>query len=255
MSDPERPDLEERTLAWLFGDDEDPGLIVDEAASRDDHLDWLEHLSRTLAASKSALGTATPGIAQARLAALRTEILHRREHPIDWPAARADNLRTLAHARAHRDERRRRRLGTIGALLAVAAAAVFIVISLRGAEPEVDAATVATLVEDLHPQQGFGFGGAAAPTPRDRGFLLGAVIDLSRPRKASGQLGTAELELARTLTDRALAGLPAPEDAEARRARATGGCGAILIDAAERNACERGLTEYLVRRDAYLSGH
>jgi len=254
MSDPERPDLEERTLAWLFGEDEDPGLIVDEAAARADPLTWLDHLGRTLAAAKTAVGAAPDGVAQARLAALRAEILRRRAQPIDWGAARADNVRSLAHASMHREDRRRRRLGMVGALVALAAAVVFVVMALQPHEPEVDAATATALVADLLPEEGFGFGGAASPSPRDRGFLLGAVIDLSRDKKATGAPGPAELELARRLASRALTGLSAPDDAEARRTRVVGGCGAILIDAAERNACEQGLSEYLTRRDAFLSG-
>lgn len=257
MSDPERPDLEERTLAWLFGDDEDPGLIVDEAAARADYLPWLDRLERTLAASKAAVGAARGGVAEARMSALRAEILRRRAQPIDWAAARSDNLRSLAHASAfvHVEDRRRRRLATLGAVVALAAAVVFVVMALQRAEPEIDVATARALVADVAPEQGFGFGGAEAPSARDRGFLLGAVIDLSRPRSATGEPGASELELARKLAVRALAGLPAPDDAEARRARALGGCAAILIDGAERGACEAGLSEYLSRRDAFLSGH
>lgn len=255
MSDPERPDLDERTLAWLFGEDEDPGLVVDEAAARADYLPWLDRLERTIAAAKAAVGAARGGVAEARLSALRAEILRRREQPIDWAAARSDNLRSLAFARVHLEDRRRRRLATLGAVVALAAAAVFVVMALQRAEPEIDAATASALVADLAPEQGFGFGGAEAPSARDRGFLLGAVIDLSRPRSATSEAGASELELARKLADRALTGLPAPDDAEARRARAVGGCAAILVDGAERGACEAGLSEYLSRRDAFLSGH
>ena len=79
------------------------------------------------------------------------------------------------------------------------------------------------------------------------------MIDLSRPRKDKTPPAAPETSLARDLVDRTLVGLSAPEDAEARRQRVISGCAAILIDPADRSACEKGLADYIARRDAFFS--
>lgn len=266
--------LEESVLAFAFGDeDEDPGLIVDEAAAADGFIPWLDQLVGDYTLVRGGDPTASPALA--RLGALRAEVLTRRAHPIDWPIvkeAHAANVLAFDPARRQtapatsassalgsNELARKRRLGRVvigGVIAATLAAAALLLIGVQRADPEIDARMAQVLVDDALGSQGFGFGGAAAPSVEQRGFLLGAVIDLSRPRKRTGQSAPTEIELARSLADRALEGLPgAPgaDDLEARRVRALGGCGAIFLADADRSACERGLASYLARRDAALS--
>jgi hypothetical protein len=242
--------LEEDTLRWLFGDgEEDPGPLVDLGAKTPAMDAWLDRFERDYRAMKSSI-TSQDSEALARLAALREEIRRRRENPIVWPAV--DNIRSLDAARM-RSNKRRNGVVIGGVILAIAAAALFIVNGIGRGPREVDAQMANNLVKSVDSLNapGFGFAGESAPSARDRGFLLGAIADLARPRKATGQTAEAEMTLARELTDRALAGLEAPEDPNARVQRALGGCGAILSDPNERAACESGFADYLKRRDAY----
>jgi len=272
--------LEQRTIAWLFGeDDEDPGLIAAEAVGRPGFVAWLDGLATTHAQLKVAITPGSSGLVQARLAALRDDITRRRDGAVDWPNARVDNVRSLAAARARpgiesvvADPRpvraqgtslrprpvpvkasRATRIALIGSLVLAAAAAIFLVMRGGSGPPDVDARIASLLVAEVAPESGFGFAGASPPTARDRGFLLGAVIDLSRPRKDKTPPAAPETSLARDLVDRTLVGLSAPEDAEARRQRVISGCAAILIDPADRSACEKGLADYIARRDAFFS--
>ena len=266
--------LEESVLAFVFGDeDEDPGLIVDEAATQDGFVPWLDRLAADYTLVRGGDPALSPALG--RLAALRAEVLLRRAHPIVWegrpanvlafdPALRrapegaevrdVRDVRTLSAS----DLQRKRLVGRFvigGVIAATLAAAALLLVGVQQSDPEIDARMAQVLVDDALGTRGFGFAGAAAPTVEQRGFLLGAVIDLSRPRKRTGQSAPTELELARTLADRALEGLPGSpaDDLEARRVRALGGCGAVFADTAERNTCERGLASYLARRDAALS--
>lgn len=253
--------LELRVLAWVFGDDdEDPGLIVDDASNHSDLIGFLDRLGADHAALKRALGAPdhpapvpADSPAQARLAALRDEILRRRAGaPIDWATARGDNVRSLS---AHRTRARRPgpRIILAGAFAVVAAAALIFLVTRPGPPPHVDAAVASALTADLVEDHALGFGGAAQPTARDRGFLLGALIDLSRPNPDGTPRAAADSALALTLAERALSGLAAPEEPARRLARALGGCASILADPADRAACENGLQDYLARRDAWFS--
>ncbi len=256
MSSPTPPEpnlpetLEEDTLRWLFGDgEEDPGPLVEIGAKTPAMDAWLDRFERDYRALKGSF-TSKDSEALARLAALRAEIRRRRENPIVWPAL--DNIRSLDAARM-RSNKRRNGMVIGGVVLAIAAAALFIVNGIGKGPREVDAQMATNLVKSVESlnAQGFGFAGESAPSARDRGFLLGAIADLAKPRKASGQTADAEMNLARELADRALAGLETPEDAAARVERALGGCGAILKDQAERTDCEAGFADYIKRRDAY----
>jgi hypothetical protein len=244
--------LEEDLLRWLFGDgEEDPGPLLD-AGSKDPRVDaWLESFARDYRALRRAL-TDRESEALGRLEGLLSEIRNRRAHPIAWPEAHtvakppANNVHSLDAARA-----RRRNAAVIGGvILAIAAAALFIVQGIGGASREVDVQMAKNLVSGLASNTGFGFAGDG-PSPRERGFLLGAIADLARPRKATGQVAEAEQGLARELTERALAGLEVPDGAEARLERALGGCGAIFERPADRTECEAGHADYIRRRDAY----
>lgn len=238
--------LETRAIAWIFGDDEeDPGLIAEEGAKSPAFTTWLDAFARDYPALKRTTphGATT---AVARIGALREDIARRRAGGVDWSAARTDNVRSLSAARARSN---RPRLFAIGAAVLAAAAALFLVLG-RGAPPDVNAAMALALTAEVAPDGGMGFAGSAPPSARDRGFLIGAVIDLSRDRKDGTKPGEPERSLAVSLADRALKGLDVPADGEAVRARALGGCAAILVDAADRSACEKGLADYIARRDA-----
>jgi|GEM_PF-1817967 len=278
--------LEQRTIAWLFGDeDEDPGLIAAEAAQRPDFTTWLDAFALTHEQLKAALAPGGCTLARERLAVLRDDITRRREGGIDWNAARGDNVRSLDAARvrsanevAARDKEvadaarpsravadsirarpvptqasRTTRIALIGSIVLAAAAAIFLVLSGGSKVPDVDAGIATLLVEDIAPAGGFGFAGATPPSAHDRGFLIGAVIDLSRPRADKSAPAVPDVKLAQNLSDRTLLGLEAPDDAEARRERVISGCAAILVDAADRQACEKGLADYIARRDAFFS--
>ncbi len=249
--------VDEALYAYLFGDDEaDPGPLLERFASDPTASTWLEGFERDYATLKN--HTDSPAIARSR--ALRAELSRHLAHPIDWSSARsASNVRSLDAAR-HRDipqatpVRRSQnfaRIAIAGVLAATIAAAVFLVVSVQSATREVDVEMAQHLTSTIIDQSGHGFAGPPEPTPRERGFLLGAVMDLSRPRKATGQVADKEVDLARELADRALDGLDAPESAEDRRQRLLGGCAAILVDPADRKACEEGLADYQRRRDAY----
>jgi len=249
--------VDEALYAYLFGDDEaDPGPLLERFAADPSAATWLEGFERDYAAIKG--HSESPAIARAR--ALRAELLHRKAHPVDWTAARASsNVRSLDAAR-HRDvpqaapTRRSQafaRIAIAGVLAATIAAAIFLVMSVQSATREVDVEMAEHLTATIMSQAGQGFAGPPEPTARERGFLLGAVMDLSRPRKATGQVADKEVDLARELADRALDGLDAPESAEDRRQRLLGGCAAILVDPTDRKACAEGLADYQRRRDAF----
>lgn len=241
--------LQERALAWIFGDEEeDPGLVAADLARRPELDPWLAALADDYAALKRRYAPDAAGPALARLAALRDDVARRRAHGemLDaTTAAPPDNVRSLAAARA-----RRSRVGLWVAIGLAAAALVFVVTRPRSAH-EVDVASARAIVAALPEDAGFGFAGGAPPSAHDRGFLVGAVIDLSKRREHRS--AEPELALARELSDRALRGLRAPEDAEARLQRVLGGCAAILEDASDRSACERGLADYVARRDAFFA--
>jgi hypothetical protein len=266
VDEPHDP-LQLRTLAWLFGDDEeDPGAIADEATRRDDMIPWLERLAADYRLLKEAAAPGRESLALARIEALRADIAQRRAGAVDWQGARAEparadgansKVRSLAAARARLASPTTNKLARgllVGAFTAFAAAAIiFMVTRPNVAHPDVDARTAQVLLGDLAGDGGMGFAGAAPPSAHDRGFLLGAVIDLSRPRQDGAAPAQSEVVLARDLVERTLKGLAAPDDDAARTRRVLGGCGAILIDAGERAACERGLADYIARRDAFFS--
>lgn len=253
---------DEALLAYLFGDDEtDPGPLLTRFAADPTAKAWLRDFARDY--PKLTGKAESPAVARAE--ALLAELERRAQKPIDWASARDTNVVSLDAARtgnavrgqpgSSRPSANKSRLGPrlaiFGVLAATIAAAAFIAVSVGKTPREVDVGMAQTLVGPILDQGGHGFAGAPIPTPRERGFLLGAVIDLSRPRKATGQVGETELALARDLADRALEGLDAPDATEDRRQRLLGGCAAILTDPAERQACEEGLADYQRRRDAY----
>ena len=240
---------DEALLGYLFGDDEiDPGPLFDRFTHDAAAHGWLEAFVRDY--PKLSGRADSPAIGRAH--ALLAELKRRAAQPIDWSGARTSNVVSLA---AHRTKGRSRlgpRLAIFGVLAATIVAAVFIAVSVGKTPREVDIGMAQALVGPIMDQGGHGFAGAPIPTPRERGFLIGAVTDLSRPRKATGQVGDNELELARNLADRALEGLDdAPDAAEDRRQRLLGGCAAILSTPDDRKACEDGLADYQHRRDAY----
>lgn len=239
---------EEALLAFLFGDDEaDPGPLFERFATDAAARSWLEAFIRDYPAL-SGKGE-SPAVLRAQ--SLLAEFSRRAAQPIDWSTARTDQVVSLAAAREHRKSKLGPRLAIFGVLAATVAAAVFIAVSVGKTTREVDVMMAEALVGPILDQGGHGFAGAPVPTPRERGFLIGAITDLSRPRKATGQVGDSELDLARNLAERALEGLDAPDAAEERRQRLLGGCAAILQDPEERRACEEGLADYQRRRDAY----
>ena len=245
--------LETRAIAWIFGDDdEDPGLIAEEGAKSPAFTTWLAAFARDYPALKSTQPGSQTSLAGARIAALQDDIARRRAGAVDWSAARADNVRSLSAARTNRSSRTNpTRLLAIGGAVLAAAAAVFLLIG-RNAPPDVDAPMALALTAEIAPDGGMGFAGSAPPSARDRGFLIGAVIDLSRNRKDGTKPGEPERSLATTLADRALKGLDGPTDGAALE-RARGGCAAILVHAADRSDCELGLADYIARRDALAS--
>lgn len=246
--------LQERALAWIFGDDEeDPGLVAAELA-RAERDDWLATLATDYAAIKRRFAPDATGPALERLAALREDVARRRARGLaDLAAASVapDNVHSLAAARARKAQPSARARAGLWVATALAAAALVFVLTRPRAAHEVDASVATALVAELPDDGGYGFAGAAPPNAHDRGFLVGAVIDLSKRREHRS--AEPELALARELSERALRGLTAPDDAEARRQRVLGGCAAILEDAADRSACERGLADYAARRDAFFA--
>jgi hypothetical protein len=239
---------DEALLAFLFGDDErDPGPLFHRFAADPAARLWLASFVRDY----PRLTGKAESPAVCRAAVLLEELERRAERPIDWTAARGDKVVSFAAAAEHRKSKLGPRLAVFGVLAATIAASVFIAVSVGKSPREVDASMAQALVGPLLDQGGHGFAGAPVPTPRERGFLIGAITDLSRPRKATGQVGAEELELARTLAERALEGLEAPDDDKARRQRLLGGCAAVLPDPDERKACEEGLADYQRRRDDY----
>lgn len=242
---------DEALLAYLFGDDEtDPGPLLTRFAADPAAKAWLRDFSRDY--PKLTGKADSPAVARAE--ALLVELDRRAQdprYPVEWTTARDTNVVSLAAARTHKQSRLGPRLAIFGVLAATIAAAAFIAVSVGKTAREVDVGMAQALVSPILDQGGHGFAGAPIPSPRERGFLLGAVIDLSRPRKATGQVGETELALARDLADRALEGLDAPDATEDRRQRLLGGCAAILTDPTERKDCEEGLADYQRRRDAY----
>lgn len=245
---PER--LEEGVYAWVFGDEEiDPGSLVSDGREVPDFRAWLGELERQIGELKRALGAKVhESVALDRLRALISEV--ERAEPIRFPAqVRADVSAPVVSIGDFR-KRTVRRVG-IGAAILALAAAIFLVVRSGGDKgpPDVTAELAAVLTQDIAADSGFGFGGAVEPSARDRGFLIGAVIDLSKQRQSGATAGPAELELARKLATKALMGLDAPDDGEARRQRALGGCAAVFGDDPERGECEQGLSAYLTARD------
>lgn len=243
---------DEALLAYLFGDDEaDPGPLFTRFAHDQSAKAWLRDFSRDYPRLTGKAESPAVSRAEALLAELDRRAQDPR-YPVDWTTSRDTNVVSLAAARTHKQGRLGPRLAIFGVLAATIAAAAFIAVSVGKTAREVDVDMAQTLVGPLLDQAGHGFAGAPIPSPRERGFLLGAVIDLSRPRKATGQVGETELALARDLADRALDGLDdAPDAVEERRQRMLGGCAAILKDPSERKDCEEGLADYQRRRDAY----
>lgn len=241
--------LEEGVYAWVFGDgEEDPGLLVEEGRRVMDFVPWLTDLERQIAELKRAFGAkVSESDALARLRALRAEVEH--DQPMTFPSAVEDMAPVVAISDFKK--RTRNRLFVAGTILAMAAAALLIARPWSGGEKgrDVSAELAAILTKNITDATGFGFGGAVEPSAHDRGFLLGAVIDLSKPRASGAAPGSSEIDLARRLARIAQSGLDAPEDAEAARQRALGGCAAILGDDPERSDCERGIIAYAAARD------
>ena len=223
--------LAERALQWVFGDDEvDPGLIVSDGRAVPELRAWLVGLEHHISDLKRTLGVSvSESLALARLHALIVEV--ERAAPRSFPAQlQADVAAPVVSIGAYR-KRTRRNVAIIGAAVLAIAAALFLLVGPGATNPkvhDVDATIAEALTRDIAPDSGFGFGGAAEPTARDRGFLIGAVIDLSKPRASGQPSGAAEVALAQTLASRALQGLDAPDDKEARRQRALGGCAAVF---------------------------
>lgn len=245
--------LDEGVMAFVFGDEDiDPGQLVTDGANVPGFVAHLEALERDLTLLKQATGQrVSDSEARARLQALR-------EETVRWQAGHnATNVVSLAGAR----QRLRARLTTYVGIVVAAAAAVLLVArpwsgdSKTGAPParELTSQLVASLTEGVGVESGHGFSGPLGPGPRDRGFLLGGILDLATPKPDGTPRADAELQLAQTLVDRVLVGLDAPEVPAERLQRARGGCAALLTDAVERGLCEKGLAEYRAQRDAALA--
>jgi len=246
--------LEQGVYAWVFGDgEEDPGLLVSEGRGVPDFLPWLAELERQIALLKQTLGKdVAESEALARLRALATEI--ERSQPIVFPVAIDDVAQRVVSLDDVR--RRRQRRVILGASIVLAIAAALLIITRLGGAPvprPISMEVAELLTRDIAADAGFGFGGGVEPSAHDRGFLIGAVMDLSRQRDDGRAPGDAELQLARKLATRALHGLDAPDDAEGRRMRTLGGCAAILGDDPERADCERGMMSYTTARDNVLN--
>ncbi|MFO0744348.1 MAG: hypothetical protein U1F43_01570 [Myxococcota bacterium] len=241
--------LEDGVYQWVFGDGEDdPGVLVSDGRKVPEFLTWLGELEGQIGALKRTLGkSVAESDALARLRALKSEV--ERAQPILFQSA-VEDLAPVISMTAFK-KRTRRLMLVAGGLLALAAAVLLIVKPWGGSDTgrDVSSELAALLTHDIVENTGFGFGGAVEPSAHDRGFLLGAVIDLSRPRRDGKAPGKDEIELARKLATVAQSGLDAPDDAEARRVRALGGCAAILGDDPERSDCERGIISYATARD------
>ncbi|MCC6619980.1 MAG: hypothetical protein IT385_01915 [Deltaproteobacteria bacterium] len=244
--------LEQGVYAWVFGDgDEDPGLLVTEGQGVPELLPWLARLEQEITLLKHTLGKdVAASEALARLRALAAEV--ERAQPIVFPVAIDDVAQRVVPLDEAR-RRRNRRLALGGSIVLAIAAALLLV--TRGDAPvsrPISAEVAEILTRDIASDEGFGFGGGVEPNAHDRGFLLGAIIDLSRQREDGRQPGATELALARKLAVRALRGLDAPDDPEAQRMRSLGGCAAILGDDPERSDCERGMMSYVTARDSVV---
>lgn len=245
--------LQQGVYAWVFGDGEDdPGVLVSEGRDVPDFLPWLASLERQITLLKQTLGRdVSESEALARLRALASEI--ERAQPIVFPVAIDDVAQRVVPI----DElqRRRRRRLVLGGSIVLAMAAAFLLVTRLGSAPAprpISSEVAELLTRDIAKDDGFGFGGGVEPNAHDRGFLLGAIIDLSRQRSDGSEPGSSELQLARKLATRALRGLDAPDDAEQQRLRSLGGCAAILGDDPERQDCERGMMSYVTARDSVL---
>jgi len=266
------PRLEERTLAYLFGDDEaDPGDLVAEAQAAPDFAGWLSHLERDLADLARAVGVDPEDSgALGRLEVLRAEIAAPTTERSafvpaetaagaapadDGGAPGADDASPGNNVRSLVARRRRTQFALIGGALAMAAALLVFALGPRpeGISPTAARPSVAQAqawAEEVL-DSALAFAGAELP-PGDRGFLIGLVRDLSRPHGDGAPPSGDELDTARIIAAQALAGLGLEGDAEALRRLALGGCGAVLSVAGEVDACEAGLAAYAERRDAAL---
>lgn len=258
------PALEETTLEYLYGDGEaDPGELVAAGAAADGFDAWLGQLEGDLATIAVAAGASPEAsLALARLRALRSEVAARGASAAAAPA-RAGII-SLADARARR---RRRTVAAIGGVLAIAAGVMVAVLANQqpatttgpgpslALRPTVEQAQAwAAELDD----EGLAFAGTER-SPRDRGFLIGLVRDLSAPMADGAAASDEAIALARHLAQLALAGLaeaPGGDDGEAARVLALRGCqealgaGARAEDVA---ACEGGLADYARHRDAALA--
>jgi hypothetical protein len=254
--------LDEGVMAFVFGDEDvDPGQLVTDGANVPGFVAHLEALERDLTLLKQATGqNVSDSEARARLQVLRDETIRwQASHPAADGAnvPNVPNVVDLAGAR----QRLRARLTTYVGIVVAAAAAVLLVArpwsgeGKTGAAPprELTAQLVGSLTEGVGVESGHGFSGPLGPGPRDRGFLLGGILDLSDPKPDGSPRSGADLQLAQTLVERVLVGLDTPETPAERLQRARGGCGALLSDATERALCESGLSDYRARRDAALA--
>lgn len=252
--------LGEGVMAFVFGDEDvDPGQLVTDGAAVPGFVAHLEALERDLTLLKQATGqSVSDSEARTRLQALREETVRWQASHAAVAASGGAEVVDLATRRQHL----RGRMATYAGIVLAAAAALLLVVRPwtggggQGAEAparEVTAQLVGSLTQGIGEETGHGFGGPLGPSPRDRGFLLGGVLDLSEPKPNGPPRSAADLELARALVDRALVGLDAPDSPEERLQRARAGCGALLSDAAERISCETGMADYRARRDAALA--
>ena len=256
-----QPEHEEAVLEFAFGDvDRDPARLLDQVSTCGECLTYVEQLLGDVGTLRQVSGREESPSAGAlgRLASLKEIALQRRD---EFEAEVVD----LDEARRRREERTAARRpartwawGLAGGLMA-AGLAVFLVKQQQddtGPEPGAQAAA-ADIVPGLPATQGkkyadlvrdpggaFGFGGAEAPDPFSRGFLVAVTLDLE---PAPGQAVESDADkLRRELALQALQGLDDEEDDAMKRLR--GGCGA-LVPAAEQRNCLAGQYAYRMRRD------
>lgn len=258
--------LDEGVMAFVFGDEDvDPGQLVTDGANTPGFVAHLEALERDLTLLKQATAQrVSDSEARARLQALREETVrwqaNQDSSQASAPSASSANSANVVDFASARQRLRARITTYVGILVAAAAAVLLVARPWSGGgktgEPPARALTaqlVASLTDGVGVESGHGFAGPLGPGPRDRGFLLGAILDLADPRPDGAPRADAELQLAQKLVDRVLTGLDAPEAPAERLQRARGGCSALLTDAVERGLCDTGLAEYRAQRDAALA--
>lgn len=250
-------ELREAVLAYLFGDlEEDVGPLVHELAERSDEREWLTTLRSDLAAAKATQEDPST------LALVRLDVLAREADRLSATTAPEQAVSEDRAPPAEKavvvslsERRKRLRWGAPIALAMAAAIAFFVVrsntVTTPPGDPDAPAvraistAQAQTLLNEID-AGGFGFSGADL-TPRDRGWLLGIVLDLNASATASPN--DPELKvLSNNMADRITEHLDPPPTNPFAVVQA--GCVALVpAEAVAVAECERGLADYRARRD------